>query len=77
MRVNIHRHTNLRMAQQFLYDLWVDTKMPYRFLCNGENQENVEVSPDLTTWLFCYRPLHKIRHGISFCHRDQSFCIPL
>src|SRR5260221_2808876 len=39
--------------------------MPYRILCNGVQREGVKASPNLASGLFCYVPLHKIRHSIS------------
>jgi len=39
--------------------------MPCRILYNDARREGVKVRLDLASGLFCYVPLHKIRHGIE------------
>jgi len=54
-----------------------EIKIPYRFLCNRVQPEDVKARPDLAFRLFCYIPLHKIRYGIPLSGRRSrtSACI--
>ncbi len=41
-------------------------RKPYRILCNGVQRKGAKLCPDMTSELFCYVPLHKIRHGFNY-----------
>src|SRR5713226_5676201 len=45
--------------------------MPYRFLCNDIQREIVKPRLGLTSELFCYVPLHKIRYGIHEVEKGE------
>src|SRR5260370_22272467 len=48
-------------------------QMLYRFLRNDMQRESVKTSRGGISGVFCYTPLHKIRHGIVFSSKITLF----